>query len=711
LLIINLYKEKLKSNISSRTIKSVPSAADQRDILLSLSTDIARVKSQDQLIGVISERLKIPLGFEHISVCLLDKTGKSFSIFLFDPESRSREHPGYSLLKGRQFPLKDGITEQILLESGPKAFDLDKLEGRLPPYLSMNKPYGIKQVVAQRINGESGAAGFLLMFYQQPLHMRSSTATFISGVGDLVSIAVSNIIAHREVKALLETKTKLLQFGIDLRTQTDWKSLSATISHQFENLFATADFAVTLINEEGNSHKLILHNQSGISELSQDINYPLDKDMFPHLLKQAGPTLFKRADLLPAEKKSLSGLLLSVNPFEQAVGTVMSLGNETVGFILFMGAGIENFSTERQLLESLSTQIAIVALHMRAQGKVNEQLAEIAGYKKQLDRDKSHLIAEIRTLNHNGEIIGNGSKITKVLDLVSSVAATDTTTLIMGETGTGKELLAKAIHNNSNRKDRLLVKVNCAALPVSLIESELFGHEKGSFTGAWEQRLGKFELASGGTLFLDEIAEIPLEVQVKLLRVLQEKEIERIGGTGPIAVDVRIIAATNRNLEKEMALGRFRKDLFYRLNIFPISIPPLRERPEDLIPLAMHFTARYSKKFSKKISGISEETMEKIKKYPWPGNVRELEHWIERSILLTDGTVISQELYAPSRENGMVGLESQILRTIDENEISHITRVMEYCGKRISGRGGAAEILGVPPSTLNSKIKRLGIKK
>jgi formate hydrogenlyase transcriptional activator len=257
----------------------------------------------------------------------------------------------------------------------------------------------------------------------------------------------------------------------------------------------------------------------------------------------------------------------------------------------------------------------------------------------------------------------------------------------------------------------LLVKVNCAALPISLIESELFGHEKGSFTGAWEQRLGKFELASGGTLFLDEIAEIPLEVQVKLLRVLQEKEIERIGGSGPIPVDVRIIAATNRNLEKEMALGRFRKDLFYRLNIFPISIPPLRERPEDLVPLALHFMAKYSKKFSKRISGISEETLEKMKKYTWPGNVRELEHWIERSILLTDGAVISQDLYAPTKESGAFGLESQILRTIDENEISHITRVLEYCGKRISGRGGAAEILGVPPSTLNSKIKRLGIKK
>jgi formate hydrogenlyase transcriptional activator len=421
----------LKRNISSTVKKSVPSAAQQRDILLSLSTDIARIKNQDQLIGAISQRLKIPLGFEHISICLLEKTGKSFSIFLFDPESRSRKHPGYSQLKGRHFPLKDGITEQILLEKGPIAFNMDKLEGKLPLYLGMNKQYGIKQVVAQRISGEAGPAGFLLMFYEQPLDMRSSTRTFISGIGDLVSIAVSNIIAHGEVKALLETKTKLLQFGIDLRTQTDWKNLSATISHQFENLFSAADFAVTLINGEGKSHNLILHNQPGISGLNE--SYAMNNDVFLRLLKQGGPILFKREDFLPAEKKSMSDLLLSANSFDHAVGTVMSLGDEPVGFILFFGAGIENFSTERQLLESLSTQIAIVALHMRAQGRVNEQLAEIAGYKKELDRDKSHLIQEIRTLNHNGEIIGKGSKITKVLELVSNVAATDTTTLIMGK--------------------------------------------------------------------------------------------------------------------------------------------------------------------------------------------------------------------------------------------------------------------------------------
>lgn len=703
----------MKRNNSYIAKKSAPGAAEQRDILLFLSTDIARVKNQNQLIGVISERLRIPLGFEHISICLLEKTGKHFSIFLFDPESRSRKHPDYSQLRGRLFSLKDGITEQILLQQGPIAFDLDKLEGELPLYLAMNKQYGIKQVVAQRIHGEKGPSGFLLMFYEQPLAIRSTTATFINGIGDLVSIAVSNIIAHLEVKALLETKTKLLQFGIDLRAQTDWKNLSAAISHQFKDLFSAADFAVTLINAEGNSHNLILYNQLRISGLNEDIDisYEINKDVFLRLLKQGGPSLFKREDFLSAGKKSMSHLLLSASSFDQAVGTVMSLGNEPVGFILFFGADIENFSGERQLLESIATQIAIVALHMRAQKRVNEQLTEISGYKKQLDLDKSHLIQEIRTLNYNSEIIGKGNEITRVLELVSSVAATDTTTLIIGETGTGKELIAKAIHNNSDRKDRLLVKVNCAALPISLIESELFGHEKGSFTGAFEQRLGKFELASGGTLFLDEITEIPIEVQAKLLRVLQEKEIERIGGMGPIPVDVRIIAATNRNLEKEMALGRFRKDLFYRLNIFPISVPPLRERLEDFVPLTRHFITKYNKKFSKTISGISEETMEKIKKYPWPGNIRELEHWIERSILLTDGTVISQELYAPAKENGVFGIESQILRTIDENEITHITRVLEYCGKRISGRGGAAEILGVPPSTLNSKIKRLGMKK
>lgn len=309
-------------------------------------------------------------------------------------------------------------------------------------------------------------------------------------------------------------------------------------------------------------------------------------------------------------------------------------------------------------------------------------------------------------------IIGKSDHLMKVLDHVAQVAPTDTSVLILGESGTGKEQIANCIHHLSARKTKPLVKVNCAALPASLIESELFGHEKGAYTGATDRRIGKFEQASGGTIVLDEIGEMPLEMQVKLLRVLQEKEIERIGGRAPIKVDVRIIAATNRNLEKEIAEARFRLDLYYRINVFPITLPPLRERKDDIPLLAAHFVNQYARKIGKQVTGIAPKILKDLMHYDWPGNVRELEHLLERSILLTQGPVIKDIFLPPVVQKDSVrGHEETYIKTIEENERDHILAVLKKCNGKIWGAGGAAELLGVPPTTLNSKIKKLGIKK
>jgi formate hydrogenlyase transcriptional activator len=313
-----------------------------------------------------------------------------------------------------------------------------------------------------------------------------------------------------------------------------------------------------------------------------------------------------------------------------------------------------------------------------------------------------------------GDIIGHSQSMQHVFRLIKKVAPTDSTVLIQGETGTGKELIARAIHDGSPRQGKMMVKVNCAALPANLVESELFGHERGSFTGAVERRIGKFELAIGGTLFLDEIGEMPLEVQVKLLRALQEKEIERVGGRSTIKVNVRIIAATNRDLEMEMIEGRFRSDLYYRLNIFPVELPPLRTRKEDIPPLTAHFIAHHAKRMHKQVQSLSSNAMEQMMRYHWPGNVRELEHLLERSVLLAPGDTIT-DVYLPSPRKCIpanCGTESPVkFPTIDENELGHIMTALRICGGRISGVGGAAEVLGVPASTLHSKMKRLGIKK
>lgn len=317
-----------------------------------------------------------------------------------------------------------------------------------------------------------------------------------------------------------------------------------------------------------------------------------------------------------------------------------------------------------------------------------------------------------RTSDSFNGIIGRSAPLLKVFDYITQVAAADTTVLIMGESGTGKERIAESIHEMSGRKKGPIVKLNCAALPSNLIESELFGHEKGSFTGATERRIGRFEQANNGTLFLDEIGEMGLDMQSKLLRVLQEKEMERVGGSAPVKVNVRIIAATNRNLEKEVAEGRFRLDLYYRINVFPIQLPPLRDRKEDLILLVRHFINQCNKKTGKDIQGIADGALQSLMAYHWPGNIRELENLIERSILLSKSNLL-EDIPLPVTKDIREEIKHQdwYVKTIEENEREHILAVLNKCMGRIRGPGGAAEILGVPPTTLASKMKKLGIKR
>lgn len=331
---------------------------------------------------------------------------------------------------------------------------------------------------------------------------------------------------------------------------------------------------------------------------------------------------------------------------------------------------------------------------------------------------EEQLVAKPLVLPNFDGIIGASDSMLDVFELVRQVAPLDTSVLVLGESGTGKEGVAGCIHQRSPRRGKPYVKVNCAALPPNLIESELFGHEKGSFTGALEKRIGKFEKANGGTIFLDEIGEMPADMQVKLLRVLQEREIERIGGNGPIKVDVRVIAATNRNLEKEIAVGNFRLDLYYRLHVFPIEIPALRERPEDIPLLVQHFVHFHASRVGRVIDEIDPGVMRSLEAYHWPGNVRELQNLIERSVLLNKGNVL-KEVALPNQPYEQIRLSQVTLQTEDaaavktivEIEREHIIDVLKKCNHRISGPGGAAELLNLPPSTLTSKMKKLGIVK
>ncbi|HEX9509797.1 MAG TPA: sigma 54-interacting transcriptional regulator [Puia sp.] len=344
-----------------------------------------------------------------------------------------------------------------------------------------------------------------------------------------------------------------------------------------------------------------------------------------------------------------------------------------------------------------------------ANQELQVRLKEIESLKNQLQAENKYLQEEIRLNNNFDEIVSKSKIFHKVLQQIEQVASTDATVLIMGESGTGKELIARAIHNISLRSRKPLVKVNCATLPANLIESELFGHEKGAFTGALERKIGRFELADGGSIFLDEIGELPVELQAKLLRVLQEGEFERLGNPRTMKVNVRVIAATNRNLEQAIEKKEFREDLYYRLNVFPVLCPPLRDRKEDIPLLVKHFCQKHEVKIGKKITNIPSKVMDALETYNWPGNIRELENIIERALILSRNGTLEPGEWLPT-DKRTVG-KSAALPKLGEVEKNHILEALKKTGWKVSGEKGAAKILGLNPTTLEARMKKLGIRR
>ena len=389
-----------------------------------------------------------------------------------------------------------------------------------------------------------------------------------------------------------------------------------------------------------------------------------------------------------------------------SVAVPLPVNGHIVGVISFNLVGRERKwrPDEVHRLRVLSAAFANVLARQQSDEALQQTLAEVKHLGDQLNAENVYLRREVRERLGTGPIVGKSPAILRVLDQIQQVAETDSTVLLLGETGTGKELLATRIHESSSRRSRPLVRVNCGAIPATLIESELFGREKGAFTGALSKQVGRFELADRSTIFLDEIGDLPTDVQVKLLRVLEERQIERLGSPKPIHVDVRIIAATHRNLPQRIAEGSFRDDLFYRFNVFPIDVPPLRDRVEDIPLLVWRFVEEFSNVFGKRIEAISKDSMTAAQQYSWPGNIRELRNVVERAMILTTGKRLSLPLpvvaSAPNRPVKLVDLEKD-----------HIRNVLESTGWRIRGSGGAAERLGLKATTLETRMARLGLKR
>jgi len=460
------------------------------------------------------------------------------------------------------------------------------------------------------------------------------------------------------------------------------------------NNFFYQTFDIEPSEAEGVSVYQIANGQWEIPELRELLEKTLPQDTFfnDFQVVHTFPTLGRKVMHLNArriydESKQTHYILLAIEDATEREDSKKQLEELVKIRTAEVTAALENTDRERQ--------IAVTAL------------AEISKLKMQLEAERAYLKEEIRLENNHENIIGQSAALREVLVKVEQIAREHTTVLVLGETGTGKELVARAIHGMSLRKDRALVKMNCAALPANLIESELFGHEKGAFTGADARRLGRFEIADHTTLFLDEIGEMPMELQSKLLRVIQEGEFERLGSSKTIKVDVRVVAATNRNLEDEVRQGRFREDLWYRLNVFPITMPPLRDRSEDIPALVDFYVKKICKRMGKSIDFIPVHVMEALQGYHWPGNVRELENVLERAVIISSGTKLHlmDQLKRPSMDQKLN------FKKMASVERDHILQVLEQTRWVVSGKQGAAEILGLKRSTLRARMRKLGIEK
>jgi len=424
-----------------------------------------------------------------------------------------------------------------------------------------------------------------------------------------------------------------------------------------------------------------------------------------------------KSDLLLEQQSPGERRLVDEGIQSYCVVPLVAMGKSIGTFTVWSEEQNRYSTTDAELLREAANQVALAIANMKS-------YEEIASLKARLEKENVYLQEEIRTEHNFEEIVGDSPKLLALLRQVDQVAPTDSSVLIYGETGTGKELIARAIHDRSNRKNRPLVKVNCSAISAGLVESELFGHVKGAFTGAFERRIGRFELADGGTIFLDEVGELPLDTQVKLLRVLQEREFEPVGSNRSVHVDVRIICATNRNLQESIRDGSFRSDLYYRLNVIPLEVPPLRERRSDIDQLAKFFLSRYARSLGKKMSGISADATETLLNYSWPGNIRELQNVIERALILSPGPILELDCDLTSVSSSMALPDSAFaaaeelhhahqpqLKTLQEIERGHILAVLQETRGVIEGSNGAAKTLGMHPNTLRHRMEKLGIKR
>ena len=526
-----------------------------------------------------------------------------------------------------------------------------------------------------------------------------------SQISGQIALAVDNALNFERAERERRRNQLLLEINNAVVSTLDLGQLLKVISEVLQRAISH-DAAVLTLYEQGSTELKLkaLDGDTLFAPFEEGISVGGEGTPEGEAIQTGAPVLVRSADLTrftsrwvetAVKQGARSGVALPLISHNRTLGTVSVISKQE-----------DHFNTgDVELLSQCAGQIAIAVENALSYNETERLKNKLASEKVYLEEEINYEFAEI---------VGQSAALKRVLQQVNTVAPTDSAVLLCGETGTGKELIARAIHDSSGRRERTIVKLNCAAIPTGLLESELFGHEKGAFTGAIAPRVGRFELANKGTLLLDEIGEIPLDLQPKLLRVLQEQEFERLGSSRTIRTDARLIASTNCDLPQMVAEKKFRSDLFYRLNVFPITIPPLRERIEDIPLLVGYFVTKHSLRMNKRIEIITKQTIDTLSSYHWPGNVRELENFIERAVILSTGS----ELQAPLNELNLTRaiateapkVSSPVGNSLEDVERAHIERVLQHTKGVIAGRGGAAEILGLPSSTLRNRMKKLGMK-
>ncbi|MGA9507099.1 MAG: sigma 54-interacting transcriptional regulator [Candidatus Sulfotelmatobacter sp.] len=661
------------------------------EALLRAANAIGTCTDCDAAADVLVQSLREVISFDYLQLIAFENGSQTVEWHLLYSHGRRHEMSTANVILG-------GTPIEWVHESQQVLVTADwNEETRFAKHRELLSEAGIASTCALPLARGERRLGVLSVGSSRPHAYPEEEVRFLSLVADQIALAIDAAVNFYLSRRAQDRLKLILELTNQVVSNLNFPDLLRTISASVRRVMRY-DAAAIMLPEADGAHLRVhaLDFPDGKGFFKEEISISIEGSTPGETFRSGKPWVLNRLDPDLHPEMYAKAAAEGMNSFCDVA--LISRGR-TLG-VLAVARREENAfdGEETAFLSQVAQQVAIGLENALAYG-------EIADLKDKLAQEKLYLEDEIRGEMDFEGIVGQSSALRHVLNLVETVAPSDSTVLLLGETGTGKELIARAIHDRSRRKERTFVKLNCAAIPTGLLESELFGHERGAFTGAIAQKVGRLELADQGSLFLDEVGDIPVEIQPKLLRALQEREFERLGSNRTKKVDVRLVAATNRDLEKMMESREFRSDLYYRLNVFPIRIPPLRERPEDIPLLVRYFTQKYSRLMNKEIESIPAAAMKKLSSWHWPGNIRELENFIERSVILTHGSA----LQAPIAELGNNGRVTPIAGTREANERDEMVRILKSTNGRVAGPDGAAARMGLKRTTLIARMKKLGV--